>query len=58
MAKLTWLDNVTWPKAVLIGGIVLIVTRLVAPDTAAWILAPIVDLTRIVVDAFRNTIGG
>lgn len=55
---MNWLNNVTWPKAVLLGVVILIVTRMVAPDVAAWILAPIVNLTSAAFEMLRTTMGG
>ena len=51
---MAWLENVTWPKVVLLLVVILIVTRMVAPDTAQWILTPIVELTRAAVNALRT----
>lgn len=51
---MTWLNNVTWPKVVLLIVVILIVTRIVAPDTAQWIITPIVDLSRAAIQAIRD----
>lgn len=51
-----WPDG-KWPYLFL-TVVLLIITRLVAPDTAAWILAPIVNLTTAGFEILRDTIGG
>lgn len=58
----SWLNDVNWPKVVLLGVptliVILIVTRLVAPETAEWILAWLMNLTTSGVDVVRNIFGG
>lgn len=45
--------NGKWPY-LFMTFVVLIITQLVAPDTATWIRDTIVELTSIVVNAVRN----
>lgn len=45
-----------WPYLFL-TVVLLVVTRIVAPDVAAWILAPIVNLTTAAFEMVRTTIG-
>jgi hypothetical protein len=50
-------DKISWPKLVLLLVVILIVTRVVAPDAAQWILSPIVELARAGIQAVRD-LGG
>ena len=52
-----WLDNVTWPKAALFGGVLLLIVGVVHRPTAEWILSWIRDLAQILVHAVGN-LGG
>lgn len=49
--------DITWPKLVLLIVVILIVTNIVAPDTAQFIITPIVELTRAAIQAARD-LGG
>lgn len=44
----------TWPKVVVILVVVLIVTRIVAPDAAQWIITPIIELSGAAIQAVRD----
>ncbi|KKN88055.1 hypothetical protein LCGC14_0251270 [marine sediment metagenome] len=52
-----WLDNVTWPKAALFGGVGVVILLIVHPPTAERILLAIMDLARILANAV-GTLGG
>ncbi len=49
--------DITWPKLVLLLVVILILTNIVAPDTAQWIITPIVELSRSAIQAVRE-LGG
>lgn len=53
-----WLDTVTWPKAALFGGVLVVVLLIVHPPTAERILQAINDLARILSTAVGNLGGG
>lgn len=57
MSWTKWLDNVTWPKAALFGGVILLVVGIVHRPTAEWILGWISDLAQILANAVGN-LGG
>jgi len=52
-----WLDTVTWPKAALFGGVLLLIVGVVHRPTAEWILGWIRDLAQILANAVGN-LGG
>lgn len=52
-----WFDNVTWPKAALFGGALLLVVGIVHRPTAEWVLGWIRDLAEILANAVGN-LGG
>lgn len=52
-----WLDTVTWPKAALFGGVLVVILLIVHPPTAERILQVIYDLAGILAAAFGN-LGG
>ena len=49
-----WLENFSWPKAALFGGVVLAILLIVHPPTAERILAAIIEIVQIL----SNTFGG
>ena len=49
-----WLNEWTWPKVVFFGAFLLIVTRIVAPEAAAWVLDPVVNLSRAAFAAIQG----
>ncbi len=52
-----WLDNVTWPKAALLGGVTLLIVGIVHRPTAEWAITAIMDLARVLANAVGN-LGG
>ena len=46
-----WLENITWQKLVLLLVVILILTRIRAPDVAQWALDGIRSMTNAVLDA-------
>jgi hypothetical protein len=49
--------DITWPKLVLLLVVILILTNIIAPGTAQWIITPIIELTRAAIQAARD-LGG
>lgn len=50
-------DNVTWPKAALIGGLALLIVGLFNPDAVERIIAAVISVVQILAAATRN-LGG
>lgn len=51
------LDNVTWPKATLFGGIIMLVTFIFSPETAERFYSWILEIVQTLSNAVRG-VGG
>ncbi len=49
-----WFGNFNVYGLIVTVIVLMIVTRLVAPDTAQWVMSPIVELTRAAIQALRD----